>query len=176
MAGRILLIDGSMEGPGSLAQSVVRQKGVPGRIADVLLGDFDRARAQATVDILKRNLPVNQISIVRSGCEALDFLRQRWLKHDPERPDRPVLALLDEDLSGMAGHSILRSMLILPSRAERVIVLLVGCGRIIMHRQWIPEADGYLEKPFSFRKLVTSLQSFGALPHIPRVSFFEAPA
>ena len=66
--------------------------------------------------------------VVRSGCEALEFLRHRGLRCKPERRLPPVIALLDEDLSGMAGHSILRSMLKLPSRGEMVMFFWWGAA------------------------------------------------
>lgn len=161
MAGRVLLIDESRQGRWCLTQAIGWRKDASHRVADILFGDFDRVRAEATLDTLKRSLPANKIHVVRSGCEALEFLRQRVLHPDPERPSRPVLALLDEDLSGMAGHSILRSMRKLPSLGDVLLIVLVGAGRVAVHRQWVPEPDGYLEKPFAFFKLRDCLKSLG---------------
>jgi CheY-like chemotaxis protein len=176
MAGKILLIEGDIDRRWRLAQAIGRGDLLPGGVAEILFGDFERARAEATVGVLRRNLPLNGIHVVRSGCEALEFLRHRGLQGEPERPLPPVLALLDEDLSGMAGHSILRSMLNLPSLGEMMIIILVGAGRVIAHRLWSPEADGYLEKPFTFRKLMACLRSRGASPPIAHISLREMPA
>lgn len=161
MAGRILLIDESRQRRWCLTQVIGWRKDVSHRVADILFGDFDRVRAEATLDTLNRSLPANEIHVVRSGCEALEFLRQRASHPDPGRPSRPVLALLDEDLSGMAGHSILRSMRRIPSLRDVLLVVLIGAGRVAVHRQWVPEPDGYLEKPFAFFKLRDCLQSLG---------------
>jgi CheY-like chemotaxis protein len=84
---------------------------------------------------LRRSLPANGIHVVRSGCEALEFLRQRGRRSDPDGQSRPVIMLLDEEISGMAGHSILRSMLKRPLPGGGLIILLVGAGRIPAHRQ-----------------------------------------
>ena len=176
MAGKILLIEGDIDRRWRLAQAIGRGERLPGGIADILFGDFEQARAEATVGVLRRNLPVNGIHVVRSGCEALEFLRHRASQCAPESPLPPVLALLDEDLSGMAGHSILRSMLNLPSLGEMMIIILVGAGRVIAHRLWSPEADGYLEKPFTFRKFMVCLRSWGVPPPIAHISFREMPA
>jgi len=176
MAGKILLIEGNMDRRWRLAQAVGRGECLPGGVADILFGDFEQARAEATVGALRRNLPVNGIHVVRSGCEALEFLRRRVLHCEPEHRLPPVLALLDEDLSGMAGHSILRSMLNLPSIGEMMIVILVGTGRVVAHRLWSPEADGYLEKPFTFRKFMACLRSLGECPPGSRISFRGTPA
>jgi len=149
---------------------------LPDEVAEILFGDFERARADATVGVLRRNLPVNGIHVVRSGCEALEFLRLRCSQCGSEHRSPPILALLDEDLSGMAGHSILRSMFNLPSLGEMMIIILVGAGRVVSHRQWSPKADGYLEKPFTFRKFMVCLRSLGSFPPVARTSFREMPA
>lgn len=159
MAGKILFIDDNRQCRWCLSKSMTGQGHVSCRIADILFGDHDRVRAEATVAALKCNLPANDIHVVRSGCEALAFLRQRGQQPNLERQPRPVLALLDEDLSGMACHSILGSMLKAPSLGGRLIILLVGAGRVAAHRQWAPEPDGYLEKPFSVLKLEACLWS-----------------
>ena len=176
MAGKILLIEGDIDRRWRLAQAIGRGECLPGEAADILFGDFDRARAEETAGVLRRNLPFNGLCVVRSGCEALEFLRHRGLRCEPERRLPPVIALLDEDLSGMAGHSILRSMLKLPSLGEMMIIILVGAGRVIAHRLWSPEANGYLEKPFTFRKFMVCLRSWGASPTIAHISFREMPA
>jgi len=160
VAGSILRIDDSRQCIWRPLRSSGRDAGEPGRVAEVLLGDHDRVRAAATLGLLKRNLPSNEMHVVRSGCEALEFLRGLATHPVPGRPARPVLALLDEDLSGMAGHSILGSMLRIPPLGARLVILLVERGRIAAHRQWSPEPDGYLEKPFAFAKLRECLRSF----------------
>ncbi len=176
MAGKILLIEGGIDRRWRLAQAIGRGECLPDGAADILFGDFEQARAEATLGVLRQNLPVNGIHVVRSGCEALEFLRCRGSHCEPGRRSPPILALLDEDLSGMAGHSILRSMLHLPSVGEMMMIILVGAGRVVSHRQWSPEADGYLEKPFTFRKFMACLRSLGAFPPSGRFSLPEMPA
>jgi CheY-like chemotaxis protein len=176
MAGKILLIGGDIDRRWRLAQAIGRGECLPGGVAEILFGDFERARAEATVGVLRRNLPVNGIHVVRSGCEAMEFLRRRCSQYGPERRSPPILALLDEELSGMAGHSILRSMFSLPYLGEMMMIILVGAGRVVSHRQWSPGADGYLEKPFTFRKFMVCLRSLGAFPPVARISFREMRA
>jgi len=176
MTGEILLIDGDDGRCCRLALAAGPGNVTPSRAADILFGDFDRARAEKTGGILRRNLPANGLYVVRSGCEALEFIRQRGLQCDPKRRLPPILALLDEDLSGMAGHSILRSMLRLPSLGEIFMIILVDAGRAVAHRQWTPEVDGYLEKPFTFRKLRNFIRSLDATAAMTRGSLLEAPA
>jgi DNA-binding response OmpR family regulator len=176
MTGKILLIEGDIDRRWRLSQAIGRGECLPGGAADILFGDFDRARAEETAGVLRRNLPFNGLYVVRSGCEALEFLRSRGLHCEPERRSPPVLALLDEDLSGMAGHSILRSMLRLSSLGEILMIILVDAGRTVAHRQWTPEADGYLEKPFTLRKLRNFIRSLGAATAMTRSSLLEAPA
>jgi len=176
MTGEILLIDSDNDRRWRLAKVAG-----PGNItscwtADILFGDFDRTRAERTAGILRRSLPANGLYVVRSGCEALEFIRHRGSQCDPKRRLPPILALLDEELSGMAGHSILRSMLRLPSLGEILMIILVDAGRTVAHLQWTPEADGYLEKPFTLRKLRNFIRSLGAEVAMTRSSHMEAPA
>lgn len=176
MEGRILWFDESSPFPWRLAGAGGGPCGRVGRAADILLGDFDRPRVEATLGALKRSLPGNDIHVARSGCEALEFLRQRACCPDRETQLRPVLMLLDEEISGMAGHSILRSMLKRPFPGGRMIILLVGAGRIAVHRLWSPEPDAYLEKPFAFPKLLTCILSAGGRASSPRAPLAERPA
>jgi CheY-like chemotaxis protein len=176
MTGKILLIEGDIDRRWRLSQAIGRVECLPGGVAEILFGDFEQARAEATVGVLRRNLPVNGIHVVRSGCEALEFLRRRGLPCEPEHRTPPILALLDEDLSGMAGHSILRRMLVIPSLEEILMIILVGAGRAVAHRQWSPGADGYLEKPFTFSKLRACIRSIGASASAGRAPLLEVPA
>jgi len=161
MAAHVLLVDVDAGRSRCHAPSSAGERPVRGRPADILLGDFDRARTEATFEVLRKNLPANGIHRVRSGCEALAFLKRRGELPDPKRPPRPLLALLDEDLSGMAGHSILGRLFRAAPPGELIVIVLAGRGRIPAHRRWTPNADGYLEKPFTFRKLVDSLRYLG---------------
>jgi len=176
MTGEILLIDGDDGRCCRLALAAGPGNVTPSRAADILFGDFDRARADETACALRLNLPSNGLYVVRSGCEALEFLRHRVSQCKPEIPLPPVLALLDEDLSGMAGHSILRRMLVIPSLEEILMIILVGAGRAVAHRQWSPGADGYLEKPFTFSKLRACIRSIGASASAGRAPLLEVPA
>lgn len=176
MAGHVLLVDVDAGRCWHMVQAASREEGVRTRAADILLGDFDRARAEAVVCALRRSLPANEIHVVRSGCEAVDFLRQREAKSGPGRPARPVLLLLDEELSGMAGHSILANMMKIPSIGGRMIILVVGAGRIAAHRQWSPDPDGYLEKPFSVFKLRDCIRSLGESAVSARMDQVDPPA
>jgi CheY-like chemotaxis protein len=176
MTGKSLLIGCGIDRRWRLVRTSRPGKEVPGGVADILFGDFDRARADETVGALRRHLPVNRLYFVRSGCEALEFLRHRVSQCRPESPLPPVLALLDEDLSGMAGHSILRRMLVIPSIEEILMIILVGAGRDVAHRQWSPRADGYLEKPFTFGKLRACIRSLGASASAGSSPFLEVPA
>ena len=176
MTGKVLLISCGVDRRWRLARTSKPGKEIPGGIADILFGDFDRARADETACALRRNLPSNGLYVVRSGCEALEFLRHRVSQCKPEIPLPPVLALLDEDLSGMAGHSILRRMLVIPSLEEILMIILVGAGRAVAHRQWSPGADGYLEKPFTFSKLRACIRSIGASASAGRAPLLEVPA
>jgi len=76
----------------------------------------------------------------------------------------------------MAGHSILRSVLKLSLLGGRMIILLVGAGRIPIHRQWAPEPDGYLEKPFAFLKLQKCIRSSGECASPACAPLLERPA
>jgi CheY-like chemotaxis protein len=148
MTGKILLIEGDIDRRWRLSQAIGRVECLPGGVAEILFGDFEQARAEATVGVLRRNLPVNEIHVVRSGCEALEFLRRRGSPCKPENPLPPVLAILDEDLSGMAGHSILRSVLNLPSLGE--MMMIIHCTPAVVPRSrrlpgkavYVPEVHG----------------------------------
>jgi len=76
----------------------------------------------------------------------------------------------------MAGHSILANMMKIPSIGGRMIILVVGAGRIAAQRQWSPDPDGYLEKPFSVFKLPDCIRSLGESAVSARMDQVEPPA
>jgi len=89
MAAHVLLVDVDAGRSRCHAPSSAGERPVRGRPADILLGDFDRARTEATFEVLRKNLPANEIHRVRSGCEALAFLKRRGELPDPKRRRGP---------------------------------------------------------------------------------------
>ena len=128
MAAHVLLVDVDAGRSRRHAPSSAGEKARGGRPADILLGDFDRARTEATFEVLRKNLPANEIHRVRSGCEALAFLKRRGELPDPKRPPRPLLALLDETLGDGGPLHLGRLFRAAPPGGLIVIVLAAGAG------------------------------------------------
>lgn len=70
----------------------------------VLLVEDNPADARLTVEALKEARPNVRVTVVKSGLEALAWLRRTDPFHEAERPD---LVLLDLNLPGIDGRQVL---------------------------------------------------------------------
>jgi len=117
---------------------------------DVLLIEDNADHVELIVKALRDNNVLNEVHVVTSGEEAIDFLYQRGVYANAARPG---LILLDIKLPGMDGIEFLRQikadpkLKLLPvvvlstSEEKKDIMGCYGCG-----------ANSYIVKPVDFRQ------------------------
>lgn len=130
--------------------------------ASVLLVEDNLADVRLTVELLREAKLANRLKVIGNGSEALAHLiRAGQGEGDVPLPD---LVLLDLDLPGMDGRTMLTKMRAEPRlRHMPVFVLTASATHREMVQEEHPAADGFLEKPIdlaAFVELVTQLEHF----------------
>jgi CheY-like chemotaxis protein len=115
---------------------------------DILLVEDNADHVELILKALKNNNVLNEVHVVISGEQAIDFLHQRGAYVDKVRPG---LILLDIKLPGMDGIEFLRwikadpqlkqipVVVLSTSESEKDIMGCYGCG-----------ANSYIVKPVDF--------------------------
>jgi CheY-like chemotaxis protein len=117
---------------------------------DILLIEDNADHVELILKALKNNNVLNEVNVVASGEEAIDFLHQRGAYVDKAQPG---LILLDVKLPGMDGIEFLRQVKADPKLKRIPVVVLstsesekdiVGC--------YGSGANSYIVKPVEFRQ------------------------
>jgi len=120
------------------------------KAVDILLIEDNADHVELIVKALRDNNVLNEVHVVTSGEDAMDFLYKREAYVDAGRPG---LILLDIKLPGMDGIEFLRQIKADPklklipvvvlstSESQKDIMGCYGCG-----------ANSYIVKPVDFRQ------------------------
>ena len=112
----------------------------------------------ATMRAFKKANLVNPIRRCTNGDQALDYLFQRGEFSDPHASPRPSIILLDLNLPGTDGRSVLQTI---KSTAELhklpVIVLTTSNAELDIERCYAAGANSYVQKPVNFEGFVMAI-------------------
>ncbi len=109
---------------------------------------------------LRDNGMVNDIRVVVTGEEALDYLFRRGRYADPETAPRPGLILLDLKLPLVSGIEVLKVIkedadlklipvvMLTTSASDNEVVASYSCG-----------VNSYIQKPVDFAKFVATVKN-----------------
>jgi len=128
---------------------------------EILLVEDNKDDAALTVRALARARLGNQVHVATTGAEALAFLR-----HQPpyETAPRPDLVLLDLDLPGVDGRTVLEQIKGDEQlRAVPVIVVSGSLNPADVERAYRLHANAYVAKPIepkAFLEAVRSIEEF----------------
>lgn len=130
--------------------------------ASVLLVEDNLADVRLTVELLREAKLANRLKVIGNGSEAVAHLKTAGLT--AEAPSLPDLVLLDLDLPGTDGRTVLSRMRAEPRLRHIPVFVLTASAT---HREMVQEeeldANGYLEKPIdlaAFVDLVTRQDRF----------------
>jgi len=133
----------------------------PGRPAEFLLVERDRADVRLTREALRAAKVVNRLSVANDGEAALHRLRLEGSHAGQPRID---LVLLDLNLPRLDGREVLRLIKTDPDLARIVVLVLTNSdAEIEVLRSFTPLADGYVAKPVSFERIRAAVASIEAL-------------
>jgi len=128
--------------------------------AIVLLVEDDPGDQKLVKVSLKKQRIANELYIVSSGEEALDFLCQRG-KYDCGAP-RPDLILLDLNMPGMGGKGLLRLMKEDENlRKIPVVILTTSDSEQDIIDSYDLHASGYVKKPVDLNEFKGVMKEVG---------------
>ena len=130
-------------------------------IIQILLVEDNPADADLTSEKLEAGKILHELSIVKDGVEAMDFL----LKKSPyENAKRPDLVLLDLNLPRKDGREVLADMKAIPElKAIPVVVLTSSQAEVDIARTYELQASAYVTKPVDlggFGQIVKAIENF----------------
>ena len=113
---------------------------------------------------LRRNNIANQISVVRDGAEALDFLFCRGTYIDRDPNDFPEVILLDLRLPKMDGLEVLRIIRV-DKRTSKLPVIILTSSKadedlVNSHKFG---ANSFMRKPVDFSRLIQAIRQLGMI-------------
>jgi two-component system response regulator len=128
----------------------------------ILLVEDNQDDEELTMRALRRNHISNQVSIVRDGQEAVDWLEATgpYAARDPA--DVPALILLDLKLPKIDGLEVLRRLRANPRTALVPVVILTSSKEERDRASGYQSgANSYVQKPVDFTAFVDAVRQLG---------------
>ncbi len=124
----------------------------------ILLVEDNEGDIFLTTEALEESKIINEISVVKDGQEALDFIFKS------EHKDLPDLILLDVNLPKRNGHEVLKELKTHPVfRKIPVIMLTTSSSRRDIDQSYENHANCFITKPVEvsdFLEAVNSIEQF----------------
>jgi CheY-like chemotaxis protein len=121
-------------------------------LIDILLVEDNADHVELILKALKDNNVLNEVHVLTSSEEAMDFLHQRGAYVDAARPG---LILLDIKLPGMDGIEFLRWIKADPKlKRIPVVILTTSAGEKEIVESYNCGANSYIVKPVDFEHFV----------------------
>ena len=131
------------------------------RQVHILLVEDNEGDILLTTEALEEGKIVNNISVVKNGRDALDFIFKRGDYKSAEKPD---LILLDINIPLKNGHEVLQIIKADESTKQiPVIMLTTSSSENDIKMAYLHHANCYITKPVEvedFMKAVSSIEDF----------------
>jgi two-component system, response regulator len=129
----------------------------------ILLVEDNADDAALTLRALRKTAILSEITWVRDGAEALDYLLHIGKYAGPVRPDLPTLIVLDLKLPKIDGLEVLRRLRANQStQCIPVVVLTSSKEQRDVQRSYAFGANSYLHKQIDFVKFTETVQQMKA--------------
>ena len=127
------------------------------KAVEILLVEDSPGDVRLTIEALKEAKVANNLSVVKDGVEAMDFLRQKGSYKDTIRPD---LILLDLNLPRKDGREVLAEIKNDPKLKQiPVVVLTTSRSEQDILKAYDLHANCYITKPVDFKQFMTVVKS-----------------
>jgi two-component system response regulator len=115
-----------------------------------------------TMRALKKNNIGNDLTVVRDGAQALDFLFCTGAYADRDHNDKPQVILLDINLPKVDGLEVLRRIRADEStRLLPVVILTSSKEEQDLIKSYSLGANSYVRKPVDFDQFVEAVRQLG---------------
>jgi CheY-like chemotaxis protein len=132
------------------------------RLETILLVEDNEDHIEHTTDALTEGGLVNNISVVKDGKSALDYLFRRGEFADPKKSPRPGIILLDIKLPKLGGFEVLAAVKNDPDLKSIPVILLTTSGnREDIERGVSLHANDYIIKPVEFDIFMQKVKGLG---------------
>lgn len=129
----------------------------------ILLVEDNADDAALTLRALRRTAILSEVTWVRDGAEALDYLFHTGQYDHAPQPELPTLVVLDLKLPRIDGLEVLRRLR--ANEATRyipVVVLTSSREQWDVHRSYAFGANSYLPKQIDFEKFTETVRQMKA--------------
>lgn len=128
-----------------------------GRPVEILLVEDNPADVRLTIEALREGKVRNNLSVVKDGVEAIEFLRRRGPYGEAPRPD---LILLDLNLPRKDGREVLGEIKNDENlRRIPVVVLTTSSAEADILKSYALHANCYITKPVDLDQFVGVVKS-----------------
>ena len=125
----------------------------------ILLADDSLQDTELTLTALEELHLVNEITTVRDGVEALDYLHQAGTLADS---DTPLVVILDVKMPRLNGLEVLRKMKEDPAlRCIPVVMLTSSREECDLLESYQLGANAYVVKPVDFQQFLDAVRRLG---------------
>ena len=135
---------------------------------DILLVEDDEADIEVTLRAFEKGKLKNNISVVRDGQEALDFIHHEGAYRDEKKYPRPDLILLDIRMPKMGGLEVLKKLKSESNQYSCIPVAMLTSSKneedIV--QSYCSGAVGYIPKPVSYGDFTKVVDGFSFYWHI----------
>lgn len=134
---------------------------------DILLVEDDETDIKITLRAFEKAKLENNISVVRDGQEALDYVRHEGQYQDKNKYPRPDLILLDIKMPKVDGFQVLDTLKSDDKYKFIPIIMLTSSkGEGDVAKSYKNGAASYIQKPVGYEDFVEVVDGFNFYWHI----------
>ena len=131
------------------------------RIKNILLAEDDMRDVELTLEALEEHRLANQVSVVRDGAQALDYLYRRG-EFQARAGGNPILVLLDLKMPKINGLEVLKIIKADEQlRSIPVVVLTSSHETSDLAECYKYGVNGYVVKPVDFTQFSKAVENLG---------------
>ncbi len=127
----------------------------------ILLAEDSPKDVELTLEALEEHHLANQVTVVKDGVEAMEFLRREG-KYALRDPGNPAVVLLDIKMPRMDGLEVLRAIRSDPAMKTLPVVMLTSSREEPdLKKSYELGANAYVVKPVDFQDFVEAVRQVG---------------
>jgi CheY-like chemotaxis protein len=128
----------------------------------ILLVDDSPRDTEMTLDALQQYHLANEVTTLRDGAEALDYMYRRG-EYATRGPAEPAVILLDLKMPRVDGIEVLRQLKADPKfKIIPIVVMTSSREDQDLHKCYELGVNAYVVKPLDFHEFIEAIRTLGA--------------